>query len=282
MLVVLGLIVVRTTSLAWPFMSSNPGYAFDSNWVPDKDSYGALPFVIGTLVSSLIAMVLAVPAGVGIALFLNEVAPRRTRGLLVYAVELLAAVPSVIYGLWGIFVMVPFLVAHVYPTLTSALDWAPYMSGPVGTGRSLLTAGLLLGLMVIPIVTAFSREAIALVPAAQREAAVGLGATQWEVLRQAVLPYARSGIIGAAVLALGRALGETIAVLLVIGSFTRIPASLFGPGQSMAGVIANQFAESSGAKTQALIAIGVLLFVITIVVNVIAQVFVRRSIKAMA
>jgi len=277
-LVALGLIILATTTDAWPFLSTN---AFDfvtgTRWAPSKDIFGALPFVVGTLLTSFIALLFAVPVGVSIAVFLNEVAPTGIRKPLIYVVELLASVPSVVYGLWAIYVLVPFLRDNIWPTVIDTVGWVPFLGGPVGTGRSVLVAGLVLALMVVPIITAISREAISLVPGGQREAAAGLGATRWETIRYAVLPYAKTGIIGAIVLGLGRAMGETIAVLLVIGSAPTLPHSLFDTGNSMAGVIAQQFAEASGDKTQALISIGVLLFLITIVVNIFAQILVRRA-----
>jgi phosphate transport system permease protein len=282
-LVSLGLIVVLTTRDAWPFLSANfVDFVTGRRWAPSKDIFGALPFVVGTLLSSCIALVLAVPVGVSIAVFLNEVAPGRLKKPLVYVVELLAAVPSVVYGLFGLFVMVPFLREHVWPSVIAVTGVVPFLGGPVGTGRSIMAAGLVLALMVVPIVTAISRETISLVPSGQREAAYGLGATRWETIRYAVLPFAKTGIIGAFVLGLGRAMGETIAVLLVIGSAPTLPDSIFHTGNSMAGVIAQQFAESSGTKTQALISIGVLLFLVTIVVNICAQWLVRRAERAHA
>jgi phosphate transport system permease protein len=281
LLVALGLIAVRTTWTAMPFLRGHlGGFLTGRTWAPGDQLYGALPFVAGTLVTAALALVVAVPVSVGIALFLNEIAPARLRGPLIYLVELLAAVPSVVYGLWGVVVLMPQL-RLLWDRLAGALGFIPGFGGPA-FGQSIATAAILLAIMIVPIITALSRETLALVPGGQREAAVGLGATRWEVMRHVLLPYARSGIVGAVVLGLGRAMGETIAVALVIGSSPLMPHSIFGPGYTMAAVIANEFPESTGDEIGALVAIGVLLFAITIVVNVLAQVFVRRSLRAIS
>jgi len=225
-LATLGLIVVRTTAEAWPFLRSHGGELVTSaNWYPSRNSFGALSFVFGTVVSASLAVLIAVPASVGIALCLNEVVAPRLRRPLVYLVELLAAVPSVIYGLWGFVVLVPFLFQHVWTPITGVTGTIPVIGGPA-TGPSIASAAVVLAIMIVPIITAISREALALVPPGQREAAVGLGATRWETVRHALIPYAFSGIVGAVVLGLGRAMGETIAVALLIGSAPRISDSM--------------------------------------------------------
>jgi phosphate transport system permease protein len=282
-LAILALLIVTTTRTAWPVLSTDPvGFVTGRAWAPGLGRYGALPFISGTVASSLLAVLFAVPVSIAIAVYLVEIAPRGVRRPLTYAVDLLAAVPSVVYGLWGFLVMIPFLVKHVYPFLSNRLSFLPLFDHAVGSGRNVLSAGLVLALMIVPIITAVSREAISLVPRGQMDAALGLGATRGEAIRTAVLPYARSGIIGGVVLGLGRAMGETIAVLLTIGSGTKVVDSLLSQGQSMAGAIASQFGEASGTRKDALIAIGVLLFAITICVNLVAQIFVRRAARGHA
>ena len=281
LLVALGLIVVQTTTTAWPFIVDHGTSFVDSRrWAPSHDAFGALAFVYGTLVTALLALAIAVPVSVGIAVFMTDLAPRRLRVPLTYLIDLLAAIPSVVYGLWAALVLVPPLVQHVWRPASSALGFVPLLGGPA-YGQSIATAAVVLAIMIVPIVTSLSREAIALVPTSQREAAAGLGATRWEVVRHAVLPYARSGIVGAIVLGLGRAMGETIAVLLVIGATPKIPDSIFKPGYTMAGVIANELPEAGGTHTEALVALGVLLFVITIAVNMVALAITRRSVRAL-
>jgi phosphate transport system permease protein len=282
LLAILGLMVVRTTIKAWPIISNHGAtIVTSSDWSPARGQYGALAFIYGTLLSSAVAVIVAVPCSLGIAFYLNEAAPARFRRPLIYLVELLAAVPSVVYGLWGFVVLVPFLANHIFTPLNSAVGWVPFLGGPP-SGVSIATAGLVLAIMIIPIITAISREALSLVPPGQKEAAVALGATRWETIRQALIPYALSGIVGAVVLGLGRAMGETIAVALLIGSAPRISNSIFKPGYAMASVIANEFPEATGDHVNALVAIGVLLFAITILVNIAAQLLVRRSVKALS
>ena len=277
-LAILALLIITTTRTAWPVLSKDPvGFVTGSTWAPGLHKYGALPFISGTVASSVVAVIFAVPVSIAIAVYLVEISPRGVRRPLIYAVDLLAAVPSVVYGLWGFLVMIPFFSKHIYPFLSDRLSFVPLFNHDVGSGRNVLSAGLVLALMIVPIITAVSREAISLVPRGQMDAALGLGATRAEAIRGAVLPFARSGIIGGVVLGLGRAMGETIAVLLTIGSGTKTVDSLLSQGQSMAGAIASQFGEASGERKQALIAIGVLLFLITICVNLVAQVFVRRA-----
>jgi phosphate transport system permease protein len=281
LLATLGLIVIETTAKAWPFIHAHGGTLVTStDWSPARGTYGGLVFVYGTLLSAAVAVLLAVPTALGIAFYLNEAAPARVRQPLIYMVELLAAVPSVVYGLWGFVVLVPFLADNVWPELNSVVGWIPLLGGPP-SGVSIATAGVILALMIVPIITAICREALSLVPPGQKEAAVALGATRWETIRHALIPYALSGIVGAVVLGLGRAMGETIAVALLIGSAPRISDSIFKPGYAMASVIANEFPEATGDHVNALIAIGVLLFAITIVVNIAAQLFVRKSVSAL-
>jgi len=234
-----------------------------------------LPFIFGTLVSSAIALILAVPLGVATALFLTEMAPIRLRQPVITIVEMLAAVPSVIFGLWGIFVMIPWLRAHLFPWLKNAFGFLPFFTGPI-YGVSMLAGGIIIAIMILPIITSVSREILRSVPDLQREAAYALGATHWEVIRIAVVSYARRGLFGAAILGLGRALGETMAVTMVIGNRPEISASLFAPGYTLASVIANEFAEAtSDLYLSALFELGLVLLGITILVNIIAQLMLR-------
>jgi phosphate transport system permease protein len=241
-----------------------------STWDPVLDEYGALPFIVGTLVSSLLALLLAVPLGLGVAIFLAELAPPWLERPLSFLVELLAAIPSIVYGLWGIFVLVPLLRLTVQPWLSSHLGFLPFFQGPA-YGFGMLAAGLILSVMVLPIIASISRDVLRTVPDLQREAALALGATRWETTK-IVLAAARSGIFGATLLGLGRAVGETMAVTMVIGNRADITASLFNPGYTMASVIANEFAEATNAVyTSALIEIAFFLFVITIILNAVAR-----------
>jgi phosphate transport system permease protein len=254
----------------WKFLTS-------SEWNPEPDvlDFGALPFIYGTLVTSAIALLIAVPLSVGTAVFLTDLAPHKIRQPLVSTIEMLAAVPSVIWGLWGIFVMVPWLRAHFFPLLKHYLGFLPLFQGPM-YGLSMLAAGLIVAIMILPIVTSVSREILRAVPDLQREAAYGLGATRWEVTRIAVLSYARRGLMGAAVLGLGRALGETMAVTMVIGNVPQIKASLFAPGYTLASVIANEFSEAQyDLHRSALFEIGLVLIGVTIVVNIFAILLIK-------
>ncbi|MEO6875081.1 MAG: phosphate ABC transporter permease subunit PstC [Opitutaceae bacterium] len=251
------------------------GFLTHSMWDPVADEYGALPFIFGTLVSSLIALLIAVPLGVATALFLTEMAPIKLRQPVITVVEMLAAVPSVIFGLWGIFVMIPYLRDHVFPFLQHWLGFLPLFRGPI-YGVSMLAGGIIVAIMILPIITSVSREILRSVPDLQREAAYALGATHWEVIRIAVLSYARRGLFGAAVLGLGRALGETMAVTMVIGNRPEFSASLFAPGYTLASVIANEFTEAtSGLYTSSLFELGLVLVVLTILVNAFAQIMLR-------
>jgi phosphate transport system permease protein len=253
------------------------GFKFltSSEWDPVNDQYGALPFIFGTLVSSLLALVIAVPLSIGTAVYLTEMAPAWVRGPITALVEMLAAIPSVILGLWGIFVMVPWLRSALVPILKKTLGWSPLFKGPY-YGASMLAGGIIVAIMIVPIITSVSREILASVPNLQREAAYGLGATRWEVTRIAVLSYAKRGLFGAVILGLGRALGETMAVTMVIGNRAEISASLFSPGYTLASVIANEFAEATtDMYLQALFEIGLVLFFVTVLVNLLAQLMLK-------
>ena len=251
------------------------GFLFHSKWDPVSDEYGALPFIFGTLVSSLIALLIAVPLGVATALFLTEMAPVWLRQPVITVIEMLAAVPSVIFGLWGVFVLVPWLRDHLFLWLKHTLGFLPLFQGPI-YGVSMLAGGVIVAIMILPIITSVSREILRSVPNLQREAAYALGATHWEVIRIAVLSYARRGLFGAAVLGLGRALGETMAVTMVIGNRPEISASLFAPGYTLASVIANEFTEATTSLyTNALFELGLVLVALTIIVNAVAQLMLR-------
>ena len=264
--------MVRT---AWPAIHKfGPRFLVSSVWDPVAEHFGALPFVYGTLVSSLLAMLIAVPLGIGAAVFLAELAPQWLRPPVSFLVELVAAVPSVVYGLWGIFVLAPLMRTWVQPFLGSTLGFLPLFQGPP-YGVGMLTAGIILAIMVVPFITAVSREVLLAVPNSQREAALALGATRWETTRMAVLSYGRSGLIGAGLLGLGRALGETMAVTMVIGNRPEVAISLFAPGYTMASVIANEFTEAtSDLYLSALIEVGLLLFLVTVAVNALARLLV--------
>jgi len=245
------------------------GFSFltTSIWDPVAEDFGALPFIFGTLVSSAIALLIAVPLGIGVAIFLAELAPRNISNACAFLIELLAAIPSVVYGLIGVFVLVPLMRTAVQPFLIKTLGFLPFFKGPA-YGVGVLTAGIILAIMIVPFITTISREVFLSVPVALKEAAMALGATHWEVVRLAVLPYARSGIAGSVFLAMGRAMGETMAVTMVIGNRPEIVASILAPGYTMAAVLANEFTEATSDKyVQTLIMIGLVLFTITIIVN---------------
>lgn len=252
----------------WRFLTS-------SDWDPVNEQFGALPFIFGTLVSSLIALVIAVPLSIATAVYLTEIAPRWARQALTLFVELLAAVPSVILGLWGIFVMVPWLRQHLFPELRASLGFLPLFKGPI-YGVSMLAGGIIIAIMILPIITSVSREILRSVPGLQREAAYALGATRWEVIRIAVLGYARKGLFGAVILGLGRALGETMAVTMVIGNRPEIAASLFAPGYTLASVVANEFTEATtDMYLNALFELGLVLLGVTVLVNILAQLLLK-------
>jgi len=248
----------------WSFLVSR-------DWDPVAEEFGALPFIYGTVVTSLLALLVAVPLGVGAAIFLSELAPAGISDALTFVVELLAAVPSVIYGVLAVFVLVPPLREHVQPFLQARFGFLPLFQGP-NYGVGLLAAGLILAIMILPFIVSISREALLAVPREQREAALAVGATRWEAAWQVVVPYARLGIVGSIFLALARALGETMAVTMVIGNSPTISASLFSPGYSIAAVIANEFTEAvSEMHVSALIELGLVLFALTILINAVAR-----------
>lgn len=250
-----------------------------TTWDPVNEIFGALPFIFGTIVSSFLALLIAVPFSIGIAIYLSELAPPEVRTPLSFIIELLAAIPSVIIGLWGIFILAPFTRDYLAPPLSTYLGFLPLFQGPM-YGLSMLTGGVILAIMIIPITSSVSREVIMTVPIQQREAALALGATGWETTRMAVLPYARSGIFGAVILGFGRAIGETMAVTMVIGNSPRISESLFAPSYTMASVIANEFVEAtSKLYVSSLIEIGLLLLVISIIINIAARFLVWKLLK---
>ena len=250
-------------------------FLFRSDWDPVSEQFGALPFIFGTLVSSAIALVIAVPLSIATAVYLTEIAPNWIGRTLTLFIELLAAVPSVILGIWGIFVMVPWCRAHLFPWVRSTLGFLPLFQGPI-YGISMLAGGIIIAIMILPIITSVSREILRSVPGLQREAAYALGATRWEVTRIAVLSYAKTGIFGAIILGLGRALGETMAVTMVIGNRPEIAASLFAPGYTLASVVANEFTEATtDIYLSALFEIGLVLLGITVVVNALAQLLLK-------
>jgi phosphate transport system permease protein len=250
------------------------GFLVTSTWNPVSENFGALPFVFGTLVTSALSLLLAMPLGVGAAIFLAELAPPRISQALTFVVELLAAVPSVILGLLGIFLLVPFLRTEVEPFLKATLGFLPFFQGQI-YGIGMLAAIVVLTIMIIPFIITISREVLLAVPVDQREAALALGATRWEATWRVVVPYAKTGIFGSIFLALARALGETMAVTMVIGNDPRISASLFAPGYTIAAVIANEFTEATGnLYLQSLIELGLVLFLVTIIINALARVLI--------
>jgi phosphate transport system permease protein len=259
-LVVLALVLVSTGHEAMPaFRQEGLRFLTSSRWDIPGNHFGALAFVYGTLVAAAVALIIAVPISLGLALFITEIAPAKLRTPVVYLIDLLAAIPSVVYGLWGVLVFAPWI-----------------------GGRSYMTAGIILAVMITPIVTSISKEVFATVPRDQKEAAWGLGATRFEMIRGAVFPYSRNGLVGAVMLGLGRAMGETIAVALVIGSVPAIRAQLFEPGDAMAAVIANQFGEATDVHRAALIGLGVVLFVMTVIINILARRIAGRSDRRLA
>jgi len=281
-LAVVGLIVFELWISSQPTMQTF-GWSFltHSRWDPNGEKFGALPFIYGTCVTASLALLIAVPFGVMASVFLAELAPPRLSNILTFLIELLAAVPSVIYGLIGIFVLIPMIRSYLVPSLTSVFGFLPLFQGDF-YGVSLLSAGLVLSIMVVPFIISVSREVLLAVPVDQREAALALGTTKWETTWQIVIPNAKVGIIGSVFLALARALGETMAVTMVIGNTPKISASLLAPGYSIAAVIANEFAEASGdLYISSLIFLGLVLFGLTIVINALARILVlttaRRS-----
>lgn len=268
---------------AWPSVKRfGPAFLWTSVWDPVAEVYGAAPMIFGTLASSLLALFIAVPLALGTAIFLTEFAPSWVRRPVAFLVELLAAIPSVVYGLWGIFVLIPFLRSYVVPPLKAALGWTPLFSG-VFYGNSLLAGGIILAIMIVPYIAAVGREVLQAVPASQREAAVGMGATRWEAVWTAVVPYGRAGLIGAVILGLGRALGETMAVTMLIGNRHDIGLSVLQPAYTMAAAIANEFTEATtDLYLAALFEVGLVLFVITVTVNALARLLIWRVARGTA
>jgi len=257
------------------------GFVFNNDWNINAERFGALPLVVGTLVTSALALLIGVPVALATALYTAELASPRLRAPLTILVELLAAVPSVVYGLWGIFFLAPKLLG-AEQWGADRLSWIPFIGGGTVTIPNLFIAGLILAIMILPIVSAISREVIATVPADHKEAALGLGATRWEMIRTAILPFCRAGIVGGAMLGLGRAIGETIAVTILVGDAPRLPSHLFGQGYSLAAVIANEFGEAQGLHRSALFAAALVLFVLTLLVNGLARAIVRRAARGTA
>jgi len=267
------LVAIEVGIAGWPtFSEHGVRFLFQSEWDPGSGRYGVLPAIYGTLVSSFLALLLATPLALGVAIFLSEFAPGWLRTPVGFLVDLLAAIPSVIYGLWGVYFLIPVIREYVAPFLRGipVLGTSALVAGPA-YGFSLLSASLILTIMVLPFISSVAREVLLAVPRSQREAALALGATRWEMIRDAVVPYARSGIVGGVILGLGRALGETMAVTMLIGNVAQIEASLLQPAYTMAALIANEFAEASGGHLSALMAVGGALFLITLVVNAIAR-----------
>ncbi|OAT86506.1 phosphate ABC transporter permease subunit PstC [Desulfotomaculum copahuensis] len=246
-------------------------FFFTREWDPVHGRFGALPYIYGTLVSTLLALLLAGPVSLGAAVYVAEFAPRKIKNILGFMIDLLAAVPGIIFGLWGNFVLSPWLAGSLEPRLEHYFGFLPLFRGPA-TGVGMLAAGIILAIMISPLITAVSREVLEIVPASQREAMIALGATPWEVVRRAVLPYARTGIVGAFTLGLGRAIGETMALTMVIGNRPQISASLFAPAYTMTSVIVNEFTEAvEPLHLAALIHIALVLFLVTLLVNTVAR-----------
>ena len=271
-LVILALMVYEMVGESLPAIRKF-GWRFITGreWDAVQGTFGALPYLYGSVVSSILALLLATPLSVGSAVFITEIAPKKIGGVIAALVELLAAIPSVIYGLWGILVMAPWLQRSVQPFLIEHFGSLPFFNG-APYGVSMLAAVFILMIMVVPIITSITKEVLLAVPRSQKEAAIALGATRWEMIRLAVLPYGRSGILGAVILGLGRAIGETMAVTMVIGNTPQISLSLLSPAYTMPSVIANEFAEaSSKLHASALMEIGLILLVVTIVINALAR-----------
>ena len=282
-LVVLSLIAITMTKRSWAALDlMGPDFFTSSRWAPPDKFFGAAAFIFGTLLSATIAVLIAVPVSIGIALFVTQVAPRWLRRPIVYVTDLLAVVPSVVFGLWGVLVFSG-AIKGFYGWLHDTFGGIPvvgaFFGPPSASGRAFLTAGVILAIMIIPIVTSLSREVIDTVPTADREGALALGATRWEMIRGAVLPYSTGGLVGAVMLGLGRAMGETIAVALVIGSNAQITANVLASGDSLPAVIANQWGEADEIQKSALIGLAVTLFVITLAVNLVANSIVQRNLR---
>jgi phosphate transport system permease protein len=282
-LAILALIAISTTGKALPWFRDQGLFhaVFADDWDPAKGHFGAGGLLYGTLLVGTIAMIIAIPISIGIALFVTEVCPRRARRPIIYTIDLLAAVPSVVFGLWALNSLSQPTLVNAYSWISDATSGIPIVrdltASPAANGLSYMTAGIIVGFMVTPIVTSLVREVFATCPPAQKEAALALGATRWEMIRGAVFPHSRSGIVAASMIGLGRALGETIAVALVIGSSPSLSEHLFGPGQTMAGIIPSEFGEASGTHRSALIGLGVVLFVVTIAIGILARSVLARS-----
>jgi phosphate transport system permease protein len=281
-LLLLGGVAVSLVAGAWPALSHfGPAFLVTESWNPVKEKFGALAPIYGTLVTSAIAILIAVPIGIGIAIFLTELCPRSLRRPIGMAVELLAGIPSIIYGIWGLFVFAPFMQTAVQPFVIKLFHGVPGLSTlfagpPYGIG--ILTAGLILAIMVLPFISSITRDVFDTVPAMLKESAYGIGCTTWEVTRRVVIPYTRAGIMGGVMLGLGRALGETMAVTFVIGNAHRIHASLFAPGTTISASIANEFTEAVGdLYTSSLVALGLILFVITFLILAAARFMLLRT-----
>jgi phosphate transport system permease protein len=280
-LVILALIIYATANQAsaW-FKADGLDTIFSSNWDPAHQHFGAFGLLYGTLLVSFLALLFAVPTSVGIALFVTEVAPRRIRRPIVYTIDLLAAIPSVVFGLWALRELVGPL-ANIYSSISSATAGIPLLgtifANPSGSGQAFMTAGIVVAIMITPIITAITREVFVTCPASQKEAALALGATRWEMIRGAVFPHSRSGVVSAVMIGFGRAVGETIAVALVVGSSPRLTANILGTGDTMASIIANEFGDASGTWRSALIGLGLVLLLLTIVIGAIARTALARA-----
>ncbi len=276
-------LVAQLVRSAWPSIQRfGLHFVWGSDWDPVANVFGAAPMIFGTLASSFLALLIAVPLSLGVAIYLTEFAPKWLRQPVAFVVEMLAAIPSVVYGLWGIFVLIPFLRNYAVPPLRAVLGWTPFFRGAF-YGNSLLAAGIILAIMIVPYIAAVSREVLLAVPAPQREAALGMGATRWEAVWTAVLPYGRAGLIGAVILGLGRALGETMAVTMLIGNRHDIGISVLAPAYTMAAAIANEFSEAtSNMYLSALFEVALILFVITVIVNAFARLLIWRVARGTA
>jgi len=278
-LAILGLIAYTTTKNAWPWFREEGLGIFKDNWDPAKGQYGAGAMIYGTFLVGFIALLISVPVSIGIALFVNEVSPKAFRKPIIYIVDLLAAIPSVVYGLWALAVLTQPL-ADIYQSISDATSGIPIIgditADPSKTGLSFMTAGIIVAIMITPIITSLTREVFATTPQPLKEAAYGMGATRWEMIKGSIIPHSRGGLVSAVIIGLGRAIGETIAVALLIGSSQHISAQIFGPGDTLASIIANQFGEATGIQRAALIGMGVVLLVLTVGVGILARGIVGR------
>ncbi|MEO8570737.1 MAG: phosphate ABC transporter permease subunit PstC [Chloroflexota bacterium] len=274
LLILIALLLAWNSRLTW--QTFGLGFITGQTWDPVAGVFGALPFIVGTILAASLAVIVAAPIGIFTAIFLSELAPRRIATPLTFMIELLAAIPSVVIGLWGVFILAPFLRDTIEAWIVTLFGWIPFLGGPAH-GIGLFTAAVILAIMILPTIVTISREVIQAVPGSQREAMFALGATRWETIRRVVVPYARSGIIGAVILGLGRALGETLAVTMVIGNKDAIPSGLFDQAQTIASKIATSFSEASvGIGTSSLIALGLVLLILTVILNVVARLLVLR------